>query len=534
MQEAYGGRKSAWRRNIKLRQYQKDACNAVWKSWKTFDRVALCLATGTGKTLIGCKIMEHFANAEGDRSLFLVDRDELVQQTIDKLQVSTGMIASIEKAASQSHDSISMVTVGSVQSMMNEKRLQRFHPDRFKRILIDECHKSMSDSYQRVLGYFSSAKMVGLTATLMRSDKRELGSFYESVAYEYSLKKAIADGWLCKIQAQTVPISIDMSKVNSTAGDYNDADLAHVIEPYLDEIAAATYKYAKDRKTLIFLPLITTSHKMVDALRAVGLTAQHIDGKSPDRREILDAYTRGEFQCLCNSALLSYGYDEPSIDCVMILQPTRSAGAYIQKVGRGTRLSPGKENLLLLDPLWHSARHRLIHPASLVSGTEEEAERVTDKVKDAGGAPVDIEDVLNEVKNEITNERESALAKNIDANKSRKARTIDPTQFGICTLSDELVDYEAIFGWQKEEASDHQKGYLDKLGFSSDGITAGYASAIIDEVKKRREAGLATPKQVNTLTKNGYSNAGNFSFEQASGTIDWLAKNRWGKKGKKR
>ena len=517
---------------LKLRQYQRDCCNAVFKAWQKHDRVAAVLATGTGKTIIACNLIDYYVK-QGQRCLFLCHRDELIRQAVDKLSQATGLMAAVEKAGESAEDSMTKVTVGSVQTLMRQKRLDRFDASHYDKIIVDEAHGILADSFQRVLSHFEGSKVLGITATFMRGDKRELGSFFESIAYEYGLRQAIADGWLCKIRAQTVPLDIDLTKVKKQCGDFKESDLADSIEPYLDEIAKAIKRLVPDKKILIFTPLIRTSLLMVEHLVNQGMSARHIDGKSPDRRELLQAYANDEFRVLSNAMLLTHGYDEPSIDCVIVLRPTQSSGLYIQMVGRGTRLCEGKEDLTILDFLWHTAQHKLSHPASLVSGNEEEAERVTEKVNASGGSE-DIEDVLDEVKNEITNERESALAKNIDANKRRKARTIDPTQFGICTLSDNLVDYEAVFGWQKKEASDQQKGYLDKLGFDSGGITAGYASAIIDEVNQRREAGLATPKQVAVLMKNGYANAGKFKFEQASETITWLAEHRWGKKGKKR
>ena len=516
---------------MELRQYQKDACNAVWKGWQVHNIIAIVLCTGAGKTIIASKLIEHYAN-QGKKILFLANREELIQQASDKLMASTGLIAGIEKGQLTTRYWDHKVTVGSIQTLARSNRMEAFAPDTYDYIIADECHGCMSEQWQKVFGYFNS-KVLGLTATFMRGDKKNLGSFFEDISFQYNLKQAIRDGFLSPIIAKTIPLEIDLSKVKTQTGDFKERDIAETITPYLDEIAASIKEHAGNRKILIFLPLIETSEKMVDALRKVGFTAEHIDGKSKDRKEKLENFSKGTFQVLCNAMLLTHGYDEPSIDCVVVLRVTQSSGLYIQMCGRGTRLSPGKKDLLLLDFLWHSAKHKLHSPASLYASSEEEAE-IMNKTLRGAGKEMSLEEMKAEAANEIHNERESKLAQYIDANRTRKARTIDPLNFGLSVFNDNIIEYEPASKWEKEVATGQQLETLEKLGFDFEGITKGYASTILGAVRDRRDGGLATPKQLMILLKNGYSNASTFSFEQASSTIDWLAKNRWGKQKKRR
>ena len=252
--------------------------------------------------------------------------------------------------------------------MMREKRLSQFPDDYFNTIIIDEAHHCISDSYQRVLQHFPEAKVLGVTATPDRGDMRNLGTVFDSMAYEYTLPKAIKEGYLSPIKAVTIPLKIDMSGVGVQAGDFKSGEIATALDPYLESIAAEMEKYCKDKKTVVFLPLVKTSQKFRDILNAHGFKAAEVNGESQDRAEILEAFDKYQYNVLCNSMLLTEGWDCPSVDCIVVLRPTKVRSLYCQMVGRGTRLSPetGKDHLLLLDFLWHTERHELCHPAHLI------------------------------------------------------------------------------------------------------------------------------------------------------------------------
>ena len=179
----------------------------------------LVLPTGCGKTIVFAKVTEQCVQ-NGDRVLILAHRGELLEQAADKIGKSTGLGCATEKAEESCLGSWYRITVGSVQSMMREKRLSRFPEDYFDTIIIDEAHHCISDSYQRVLQHFPEAKVLGVTATPDRGDMKNLGSVFESLAYEYSLPKAIKEGYLSPIKAVTIPLTMDLTGVGTQAGDF--------------------------------------------------------------------------------------------------------------------------------------------------------------------------------------------------------------------------------------------------------------------------------------------------------------------------
>ncbi|MDE6837679.1 MAG: DEAD/DEAH box helicase family protein, partial [Acutalibacter sp.] len=198
---------------MELRPYQQEARAAVEGQWaEGVRRTLLVLPTGCGKTIVFAKITEDCVKA-GQRVLILAHRGELLDQAADKIKKSTGLTCAVEKAEQTSLDSWYRVTVGSVQTLMREKRLSQFDPGHFGTIIIDEAHHCISDSYQRVLQYFEDSNVLGVTATPDRGDMRNLGSYFESLAYEYTLPKAIREGYLSPIKALTVPLKLDLSGV---------------------------------------------------------------------------------------------------------------------------------------------------------------------------------------------------------------------------------------------------------------------------------------------------------------------------------
>ena len=303
---------------MELRPYQQEARERIFQEWEKVDRTLLVLPTGCGKTIVFAKITEDCVR-RGDRVLILAHRGELLEQAADKLAKATGLRCATEKAEESCLRSWFRVTVGSVQTLMREKRLGQFPADYFDDIIIDEAHHCLSDSYQRVLEHFPYAKVLGVTATPDRGDMRNLGQYFESLAYEYTLPKAIKEGYLSPIKALTLPLKLDLSGVGVQAGDFKSGEIATALDPYLYQIADEMLKYCSDRKTVVFLPLVKTSQKFRDILNQKGLRAAEVNGDSKDRVEVLEAFDRGEYDVLCNSMLLTEGWDCPSVDCIVVL-----------------------------------------------------------------------------------------------------------------------------------------------------------------------------------------------------------------------
>ena len=261
-----------------LRPYQQQArgrIHAEWEAGRT--RTLLVLPTGTGKTIVFASVAADQVRA-GDRVLILAHRGELLEQAADKLQRSTGLVSAVEKAESTCLGSWFRVVVGSVQTLQRTARLERFPQDYFGTIIIDEAHHAITDGYRRILDYFDRAKVLGVTATPDRGDMRNLGEVFDSLAFEYKLTDAIKEGYLCKIMAQTIPLKLDITDVGFTSGDYSLGQLGTALDPYLEQIAAEMAQRCRDRKTVVFLPLIKTSQKFSDLLNAHGFRAAEVNG----------------------------------------------------------------------------------------------------------------------------------------------------------------------------------------------------------------------------------------------------------------
>ena len=513
---------------MELRPYQKEAKEAVFEQWGNgIMKTLLVLPTGCGKTIVFAKITEDCVR-NGDRVLILAHRGELLDQAADKIAKATGLGCATEKAEQSCLGSWFRITVGSVQSLMRETRLKRFPEDYFNTIIIDEAHHCISDSYQRVLNHFPDAKVLGVTATPDRGDMKNLGQVFESLAYEYTLPKAIKEGYLSPIKAVTIPLQVDLTGVGVQSGDFKAGDLGTALDPYLESIAEEMEKYCKDKKTVVFLPLVKTSQKFRDILNTHGFHAAEVNGESQDRAKILEDYASGKYNVLCNSMLLTEGWDCPDVDCIVVLRPTKVRSLYCQMVGRGTRLAPGKDHLLLLDFLWHTERHELCHPAHLICESEEVAQKMTENMEKDAGCPVDIEEAEKTASEDVVAQREEALAQKLAEMKRRKRKLVDPLQFEMSIQAEDLAGYVPAFGWEMAPPSDKQKKTLEKLGIMPDEIdNAGKASKLLDRLDKRRQEGLTTPKQIRFLESRGFQHVGTWQFDAAKKLIDRIAGNGW-------
>lgn len=510
-----------------LRPYQQQARDRIHAEWDAgHTRTLLVLPTGTGKTIVFASVAADQVRA-GDRVLILAHRGELLEQAADKLQRSTGLVSAVEKAESTCLDSWFRVVVGSVQTLQRTARLERFPQDYFGTIIIDEAHHAITDGYRRILDYFSGAKVLGVTATPDRGDMRNLGEVFDSLAYEYKLTDAIKEGYLCKIMAQTIPLKLDITDVGFTSGDYSLGQLGTALDPYLEQIAAEMAQRCKGRKTVVFLPLIKTSQKFRDLLNAHGFRAAEVNGQSDDRRQVLADFDAGKYNVLCNSMLLTEGWDCPSVDCVVVLRPTKVRSLYSQMVGRGTRLSPGKTDLLLLDFLWMTDKHELCRPADLVCEDRAVARQMTETLAETG-CPEDIEQAAAQASEDVVAQREEALAKQLAEQRRKKAKLVDPLQYEMSIQAEDLSGYVPTFGWEAGPPSDKQTAALEKLGILPDAVeSAGKAALLLDRLNKRRDEGLTTPKQIRCLEKYGFQHVGTWSFEAARHMIDRIAAQGW-------
>lgn len=514
-------------KHMALRDYQEQALEAILTQWETVNRTLLVLPTGTGKTIVFCKLCEHVVS-RGWRVLILAHRGELLNQAADKMRLATGLECAVEKADDSALESWYRVTVGSVQTLMREDRLHDFPTDYYDAIIVDEAHHILADSYMRIVNYFKDAKLLGVTATPDRGDMKNLGEVFETKAFEYKLSQAIKDGHLVKIRALTIPLTIDMRGVKTQAGDYSVSSVGSALDPYLEQIAVEMSEHCKGRKTVVFLPLIATSQKMATLLTRQGLRVAEVNGESKDRAEILADFDAGRYDVLCNSMLLTEGWDCPTVDCIVCLRPTKIRSLYAQIIGRGTRPAPGKDHLLILDFLWQSTTHELCRPAHLMAPSTEVANAMVKRYEAEAGVDLDLEQVEALAEVDCVAEREEALAKQLEAMKHRKRKLVDPLQFEMSIQAEDLANYEPTFGWEMGPPSDRQVSALEKMGIMPEEVgSAGKAAQILDRLDKRRTEGLTTPKQIRFLENRGFQHVGRWEFEAARKMIDRIAANRW-------
>jgi ATP-dependent helicase IRC3 len=357
---------------LELRDYQERALDNIEKAEREGVRRPLVVhPTGTGKTVVLSAAVKR--RQDKGRSLIMVHRDELAGQTIEKIgwqapELSTGLVKA------ESNEVGADVVVASVQTGHRDNRLAQILASQerygaFGTVIVDEAHHAPAPSWTKMLtglGAFNpyGPLAVGFTATPERDNGKTLGVWEKVVDY-MSIREAIYKGYLVPIlPAVVVETQMDMTQVRKTGGDYSDGDLGREIEESgaIAQMADAVLEHARDRKGVAFLPTVRTSQLLVEALCARGIRAEHVDGETPadERKAILRRLKTGETQWVGNCAVLTEGFDEPSIECVLVGRPTKFHGLYVQMVGRGTRLFPGKKNLLVIDIVGASQRHELV------------------------------------------------------------------------------------------------------------------------------------------------------------------------------
>jgi ATP-dependent helicase IRC3 len=354
---------------IRLRDYQEEAVVAVEAALaRGVRRQLLSLPTGTGKT---CVFTEVIRRRPG-RALVLVHRDELLQQAIEKLGQIGLTDVGILKAERDDHDR--PIVVASIQTLSRENRLARVTAN-FTTIVPDEAHHATAASYRRVLDYLGAFMpdgplVLGVSATCERADGTALGEIFEEIVYEKSLLEMIRRQYLADdLRAIQVKLAVDYHALHTRGGDFIERETeallldanapAHVIRAY--------QAHAVGRKTIVFTPTVKVAHAMAEAFVAAGIAAEAVDGETPleDRRATLRRFHLGETRVICNVAVLVEGYDEPSVDCIIIGKPTKSRPHYMQMIGRATRRFPGKLDALILDVVGASTRFDLQTCATL-------------------------------------------------------------------------------------------------------------------------------------------------------------------------
>lgn len=337
------------------------------------------LPTGTGKTVLGALM----ARRRG-RTLWLAHRDELIRQPARTFRiVHPGAEVGIVKADRDEWGARDVV-IASVPTVARPKRLRRLMAGPpYDLVVVDEAHHAVAPTWKRVIDRLNGTPTLGLTATVERADGSALGQVWQRVVYRLPLLKAIRDGWLVDVRSRRVRLQVNLGDVGERAGDFvvSQLDAALLRAKVAEEVAEAYAAHAGDRKGLVFTVSIEAARQTARALRAKGIAAVHLSGEtSMDlRRRILYQLKTGETQVVTNCAVLTEGFDEPSIGCIGIARPTKSRALYLQMIGRGLRLHEDKDDCLVLDVAGATDEHNLMQAPSLLGATPAQRRRAQEE-----------------------------------------------------------------------------------------------------------------------------------------------------------
>lgn len=510
--------------SMSLRPYQEEAKDQAIVGFESANKQLVVIPTGGGKTILFAFLAWFFMKmakaVASNRTLIIAHREELLLQAKDKIQKATGLWCEVEKAE-QRAGLDAPVVVASIQTLLARK--ERWPADHFGLIVIDEAHHVLADSYLQVLAYFDGhAKVLGVTATPDRGDKKNLGRYFERIAFEVSLARLIREGWLSPILVKTLPVRIDLKGIRSQAGDLSLSDVDERLNPWIEKVAIEMAREAWDRKSICFLPLVKTSERMRDALLRQGIEARCISGYDEDREATLAWFAKaGPGTCLCNSMLLTEGFDQPDVDCVVNLRPTKMRHLVAQIIGRGTRVvakvdglgssearcaaiaASSKPHCLLLDFLWQTEKMSLVTAANLFTNCEETAKEVGAKMvaAAASGGSASVVDVMG-VSEDVERQRLKTMVDVLKKNQKRPPGTHDAMEMCMSLGSADLAEFEPLSDREAQPASEKQLRYLQDQGFDPGSITClGHASAIMDRLAVRKIEGLASPKQVRMMER---------------------------------
>lgn len=388
---------------MKLRPYQQDALTALHLARDEHtQRPLIAHATGLGKTILFAKFLRDLRREPmgNHRALIIAHRDELIRQAVDKLaMVDPKQETGVVKA--EDNDTDAPCVVASIQTLARSTRFAKLmQSGRFDTVVCDEAHHSEADTYRRVftdLGCFEPGGplLLGVTATPFRGDKRALGETWQKIVHHVSILEGIKQGYLANLKAIQVRVQADFREIRSTHGELRDDDSERVmLEAQAPEtIARAIKEYATGRPTLVFTPTVRFSEAVQAACEVLGINARHLDGTTEQetRREILRDFHTGQIDVLTNCGVLTEGYDEERISCIVMARPTKSAVFYTQCIGRGTRLHPDKPDCLIIDVVGVTHRHDLVTaPVLLQQAEAEQAEEQREEPKQLDLMPPDL------------------------------------------------------------------------------------------------------------------------------------------------
>lgn len=366
------------------RPYQTEAQNSIASELNngTYQQL-ISMATGTGKTVVFSKLYERLKASLPGQQLILAHRDELIDQAIEKVRaINPTLRVDKEKAEHKADPSLADVIVASVATLGRKqaKRLQNYNWENFDKFIVDEAHHSTAQSYINVfeasgiLQPWSKRLLLGVTATPQRSDGKALAAIYQKISYIYSMRQAIEDGWLVDVIGQRVETKTSLDKVKTAGGDFKQDELADAVNnPQRNQLVVKAWlDLAQGRQTIGFTVDIQHAVDLATMFRQYGVKAEAVWGDDPERADKIQRHKACDITVLLNCGVLTEGYDDWRVGCILLARPTKSGVLFAQMVGRGTRLQDGtgnlKENLLapvkrdciVIDVVDSSTKHSLI------------------------------------------------------------------------------------------------------------------------------------------------------------------------------
>lgn len=499
------------------------------------------------------------------RTLVVAHREELIFQAVRRIEEQAGLDCGIEMAEESASMSVlfrPQVVVATIQTLISGSRLERFKPNDFGALVIDEAHHGTAGSYRRVIDHFRrnpDLRIVGCTATPDRADEEALGQIFESVADVYEILDAIHDGWLCPIDQQMVSVGgLDFSSVRTTAGDLNQSDLAKVMESEknLHGVVGAAIDIIGDRQTLVFTSSVRHAEMACEIFnRHRSGIAGWISGRTDkeERRQVMKNYHAGKLQVLCNVGCLTEGVDVPGAEVVIMARPTKSRALYAQMAGRILRPLPGlcdachdaderkwaisaskKPSALIIDFVGNSGRHRLMTAADILGGkVSEQAVALAIAKATHSGRPERINELLDETEQEIlAQEQKKKEEERLRLEQGRRARVVAKVNYAKRYINPfDMFDLQPARerGWDSGKSlSEKQRLLLLKQGVDGDAMPYAQAKQVLNELFRRWKGNLASLKQIAVLNRYGYE-AKDYTRDQASALLDKLANNGWRK-----
>lgn len=344
------------------------------------------MATGTGKTVVFSQLPDRVRDLLPGQMLILAHREELIDQAVAKMrEINPRLRIDKEKAEHHADPSVADAIVASVQTLGRKgtKRLLKYNWDRIDKYVTDEAHHAVAQSYLNIYdaaNLFSDRNkrlLLGVTATPQRGDGQGLAKVFDKIVYTYSMRQAIEDGWLVDVRGIRVNSDTVLDDIHVVAGDFAQDELADAVNnPERNQLCVKAWlDNAEWRQTVGFTVNIQHAKNLAEMFRYYKVAAEAVWGDDPQRREKLLAHKNCEFPVLLNCAVLTEGYDDWQIGCVLLAKPTKSGATYVQMVGRGTRLQPGvgnlkqalageyrgyKQDCLVIDVVDASSRHSLV------------------------------------------------------------------------------------------------------------------------------------------------------------------------------